>query len=69
MIDGIRNSAQRGANLTKQLLAFARAQPLELKQIELKEFFCRGDDPAPAFAAQQHRVDHRSFGPAVADRR
>jgi PAS domain S-box-containing protein len=39
MIDGIRNSAQRGANLTKQLLAFARAQPLELKQIELKDFF------------------------------
>ena len=38
MIDGIRNSAQRGANLTKQLLAFARAQPLELKQVELREF-------------------------------
>ena len=38
MIDGIRNSAQRGANLTKQLLAFARAQPLELKQIELRDF-------------------------------
>ena len=38
MLDGIRNSAQRGANLTKQLLAFARAQPLEMKQIELPEF-------------------------------
>jgi PAS domain S-box-containing protein len=38
MLDGIRNSAQRGANLTKQLLAFARAQPLELKQIDLKAF-------------------------------
>jgi len=38
MLDGIRNSAQRGANLTKQLLAFARAQPLEIKQIELKDF-------------------------------
>lgn len=38
MLDGIRNSAQRGAGLTKQLLAFARAQPLELKQINLKEF-------------------------------
>ena len=38
MIDGIRNSAQRGATLTKQLLAFARAQPLEIKHIELKEF-------------------------------
>jgi PAS domain S-box-containing protein len=38
MIDGIRNSAQRGAGLTKQLLAFARAQPLELKQIELPNF-------------------------------
>ncbi len=38
MIDGIRNSAQRGASLTKQLLAFARAQPLELKQIELPNF-------------------------------
>ena len=36
MIDGIRNSAQRGANLTKQLLAFARAQPLEIKQVDLK---------------------------------
>ncbi len=38
MLDGIRNSAQRGASLTKQLLAFARAQPLEIKQIELKDF-------------------------------
>ena len=38
MIDGIRNSAQRGASLTKQLLAFARAQPLEIKQIDLKQF-------------------------------
>jgi PAS domain S-box-containing protein len=39
MIDGIRNSAQRGAGLTKQLLAFARAQPLEIRQIDLKQFF------------------------------
>jgi CheY-like chemotaxis protein len=38
MIDGIRNSAQRGAGLTKQLLAFARAQPLELRHIELPNF-------------------------------
>jgi CheY-like chemotaxis protein len=38
MMDGIRNSAQRGANLTKQLLAFARAQPMEIKQIDLNEF-------------------------------
>src|SRR5689334_19835723 len=38
MLDGIRNSAQRGASLTKQLLAFARAQPLEIKQINLQEF-------------------------------
>ena len=39
MLDGVRNSAQRGASLTRQLLAFARAQPLELKQIDLKLFF------------------------------
>jgi PAS domain S-box-containing protein len=38
MLDSIRNSAQRGANLTKQLLAFARAQPLEINQIDLREF-------------------------------
>ena len=38
MIDGIRSSAQRGASLTKQLLAFARAQPLEIHRIELKSF-------------------------------
>jgi PAS domain S-box-containing protein len=38
MLDGIRNSAQRGASLTKQLLAFARAQPLEIKQINLQSF-------------------------------
>ena len=38
MLDGIRNSAQRGAGLTKQLLAFARAQQLEIKQIDLKDF-------------------------------
>ena len=39
MLDGVRGSAQRGASLTKQLLAFARAQPLQLKQINLKDFF------------------------------
>jgi PAS domain S-box-containing protein len=39
MLDGVRNSAHRGASLTKQLLAFARAQPLEMKQIDLKSFF------------------------------
>jgi PAS domain S-box-containing protein len=38
MLEGIRNSAQRGAGLTKQLLAFARAQPLEMKTIDLKTF-------------------------------
>src|SRR5205085_12624420 len=38
MLEGIRNSAQRGAGLTKQLLAFARAQPLEIRQIDLREF-------------------------------
>jgi len=39
MLEGVRNSAQRGAGLTKQLLAFARAQPLEIKQIDLRQFF------------------------------
>jgi PAS domain S-box-containing protein len=39
MLDGIRGSAQRGANLTKQLLAFARAQPLEIRQVDLRQFF------------------------------
>jgi len=38
MLDGVRNSAQRGASLTKQLLAFARAQPLEMRQIDLRSF-------------------------------
>src|SRR5215213_1391410 len=38
MLDGIRNSAQRGATLTKQLLAFARAQPLEIRSIDLRNF-------------------------------
>ena len=39
MLEGVKGSAQRGAGLTKQLLAFARAQPLQLKQIDLKQFF------------------------------
>jgi PAS domain S-box-containing protein len=39
MLDGVRNSAQRGASLTRQLLAFARAQPLEIRQVDLKQFF------------------------------
>ncbi|MFL6761320.1 MAG: PAS domain S-box protein [Sphingomicrobium sp.] len=39
MLDGVRNSAQRGAGLTKQLLAFARAQPLQIKQVNLQDFF------------------------------
>ena len=38
MLDGIRNSAQRGAGITKQLLAFARAQQLEIKTIDLRAF-------------------------------
>ena len=39
MLEGVRGSAHRGANLTKQLLAFARAQPLEIREIDLKQFF------------------------------
>jgi len=39
MLDGVRGSAQRGASLTKQLLAFARAQPLAISQIDLRQFF------------------------------
>ena len=39
LLDGVRGSAQRGAGLTKQLLAFARAQQLEIKQIDLQPFF------------------------------
>ena len=39
MLEGVRSSAQRGAGLTKQLLAFARAQPLEIRQIDLRQFF------------------------------
>ncbi|HEV2594451.1 MAG TPA: PAS domain S-box protein [Sphingomicrobium sp.] len=39
LLDGVRGSAQRGAGLTKQLLAFARAQQLEIRQIDLREFF------------------------------
>jgi PAS domain S-box-containing protein len=38
MLEGIRNSAQRGASLTRQLLAFARAQPLEIKSVDLRSF-------------------------------
>src|SRR5688572_26567556 len=38
MLDGIRSSAQRGASLTKQLLAFARAQPLEIRSTDLRAF-------------------------------
>jgi len=38
MLEGVRGSAQRGASLTKQLLAFARAQQLEIKQVDLKQF-------------------------------
>ena len=38
MIDGIRSSAQRGAGLTRQLLAFARAQPLEIKSLDVQDF-------------------------------
>ncbi|HEX8839288.1 MAG TPA: PAS domain S-box protein, partial [Sphingomicrobium sp.] len=39
LLEGVRGSAQRGAGLTKQLLAFARAQQLEIKQIDLRSFF------------------------------
>ena len=39
MLEGVRSSAMRGASLTKQLLAFARAQALEICQVNLKQFF------------------------------
>ena len=39
MLEGVRGSAQRGASLTKQLLAFARAQPLQIQHVDLKQFF------------------------------
>ena len=38
MIEGIRSSAQRGAGLTRQLLAFARAQQLDIRSIDLNAF-------------------------------
>jgi PAS domain S-box-containing protein len=38
MLEGIRNSAQRGAALIKQLLAFGRATPLQVRQLDLKRF-------------------------------
>ena len=38
MLDGVRSSAQRGASITRQLLAFARAQPLEIRTIDLRTF-------------------------------
>ncbi len=38
MLEGIRGSAQRGASLTRQLLAFARAQPLEIKSVDVRRF-------------------------------
>jgi PAS domain S-box-containing protein len=38
MLDGIRSSAQRGAGLTKQLLAFARAQALDIRSVDLRPF-------------------------------
>ena len=38
MLDGIRSSAQRGAGITRQLLAFARAQQLEIKTIDVRTF-------------------------------
>ena len=48
MLDGVRNSAQRGANLTKQLLAFARAQPLDIKSDRPQALPRRRDDAAAA---------------------
>jgi signal transduction histidine kinase/ActR/RegA family two-component response regulator len=35
LIDGMRQAAQRGAALTRQLLAFSRRQPLESKAVDL----------------------------------
>ncbi|HEX3346595.1 MAG TPA: PAS domain S-box protein [Acetobacteraceae bacterium] len=47
MMDGIQNSARRGGELTKQLLAFARRRPLEPKLIDL-------DEQLPALAGLLH---------------
>ena len=37
LLDSIRSSAQRGGALTRQLLAFARSQPLESQTIDLRQ--------------------------------
>lgn len=37
LIESIRTSAQRGGGLTRQLLAFARRQPLETRTVDLRE--------------------------------
>ncbi|CAN5277194.1 ATP-binding protein [soil metagenome] len=38
-IEGMRNAAQRGASLTRQLLAFARRQPLKPEPVDLAAHF------------------------------
>ena len=68
MLEGIRNSAQRGAGLTKQLLAFARAQPLEIRQIDLKSFL--GDVTTLMRPSLRSNIElrHGNLRPAVAGR-
>jgi signal transduction histidine kinase/ActR/RegA family two-component response regulator len=39
LVDGMRNAAQRGASLTRQLLAFSRRQPLKTEPVDLARHF------------------------------
>ena len=66
MLEGIRNSAQRGASLTKQLLAFARAQPLEIQSDRPQGLPCRCNDARTAIASFGHRTGDGNLRSAVA---
>ena len=58
-LTGIKEAGQRAAALTKQLLAFARRQPMETRVMDLNGVVSRAREDAAAAARRGHPPGHR----------
>lgn len=65
-VDAIRTAAERGASLTRQLLAFSRNQTLEPQLLDLQVFVPQFETMLKGLVGQQHRVIvHAGSAPAL----